>query len=90
MSEATTTPSAGGAEATTGERATGGAPPGGRSFRSTLSALELDPRLLGMVVALAVIYGMTMVFTQLAASPATTTTVANDFTVVTAEEPAND
>ena len=56
MNEATTTPSAGGTDATTGERATGGAPPGGRSFRSTLSALELDTRLLGMVVALAVIW----------------------------------
>ena len=56
MSEATTTPSAGDVEATTGERATGGEPPGGRSFRSTLSALELDTRLLGMIVALAVIW----------------------------------
>ncbi len=48
MSEATTTPS---------ERATAGEPTSpGRSFRSTLAALELDTRLLGMIVALAVIW----------------------------------
>jgi len=34
--------------------------------------------------------GTTMVITQLAASPATTTTVATDFTVVTAEAPTKD
>jgi D-xylose transport system permease protein len=56
MSEATTTTPTGDVEATAGERATGGEPPGGRSFRSTLSALELDTRLLGMIVALAVIW----------------------------------
>ncbi len=56
MSEATTTPSAGDVQATAGERATGGEPPSGRSFRSALSALELDTRLLGMIVALAVIW----------------------------------
>ena len=56
MSEATTTPSTGDVQATAGEQATGGEPPGGRSFRSTLAALELDTRLLGMIVALAVIW----------------------------------
>jgi D-xylose transport system permease protein len=50
MSEATTTPSA--AEG----QATGGGSQGGRSVRSVLSALELDTRLLGMIVALAVIW----------------------------------
>ena len=56
MSEATTTPPTGDVEAMAGERAMGGEPPGGRSFRSMLSALELDTRLLGMIVALAVIW----------------------------------
>ncbi len=56
MSEATTTPSTGDVGATAGGQATGGEPPGGRSFRSTLAALELDTRLLGMIVALAVIW----------------------------------
>jgi len=44
MSEVTTAPS------------TAGAPTSGRSFRSALSAFELDTRLLGMIVALAVIW----------------------------------
>ena len=35
---------------------TAGEPRSGRSFRSTLAALELDTRLLGMIVALAVIW----------------------------------
>jgi D-xylose transport system permease protein len=44
MSEVTTPPS------------TAGAPTSGRSFRSAVSAFELDTRLLGMIVALAVIW----------------------------------
>ena len=54
-----------------------------------LSVIKVPPEFLTRAVTV-IGPGTTMVFTQLASSPATTTTVANDFTVVTAEEPTND
>jgi lipoprotein-anchoring transpeptidase ErfK/SrfK len=54
-----------------------------------LNVIRVPPEFLTRA-ATVVVPGTTMVITQLAASPATTTTVANDFTVVTAEEPTND
>jgi hypothetical protein len=54
-----------------------------------LSVIKVPPEFLTRAVTV-VGPGTTMVFTQLASSPATTTTVAEDFTVVTAEEPTND
>jgi len=54
-----------------------------------LNVIKVSPEFLARA-ATVVVPGTTMVMTQLAASPATTTTVATDFTVVTAEEPTND
>jgi hypothetical protein len=53
-----------------------------------LNVIKVSPEFLARA-ATVVGPGTTMVFTQLAASPATTTAVASDFTVVTAEEPTN-
>jgi hypothetical protein len=58
------------------------------SANQLLSVIKVPPEFLARA-ATVVGPGTTMVFTQLASSPATTTTVANDFTVVTAEEPTN-
>ena len=53
-----------------------------------LSVIKVPPEFLRQA-ATVVGPGTTMVVTQLAASPATTTTAATDFTVVTAEEPSD-
>jgi hypothetical protein len=54
-----------------------------------LKVIKVSPEFLARA-ATVVVPGTTMVVTQLAASPATSTTVATDFTVVTAEEPTKD
>ncbi len=54
-----------------------------------LNVIKVPPEFLARA-ATVVGPGTTMVMTQLAANSATTTTVATDFTVVTAEEPTKD